>query len=149
MHEELSQITRDIWSTFLGLEVGNGRVAPSLDPGRSLTACVQIGGAWEGAVTIECPRHLAEVVASAMMGTARGEVTLEEAQDALGELANITGGNVKALLPEPCRLSLPAVAEGLECTVRIPGLVLETEVPFTCEEQPFVVRILRRRNDGR
>jgi chemotaxis protein CheX len=146
MEDQVSQITREIWSTFLGLEVeAGGHVRTGYELGRSLNACVQIAGSWEGAVAIECPRPLAQTVAAAMMGAPLAEVTLEDTQDALGELANITGGNIKALLPEPCRLSLPAVAEGHECTLRIPGMVLETEVPFTCGDQPFVVRILRRK----
>jgi chemotaxis protein CheX len=30
-------------------------------------------------------------------------------RDVAGEVANMIGGNLKALLPEPCRLSLPRV----------------------------------------
>ena len=33
-------------------------------------------------------------------------------RDAVGELANMVGGNIKALMPGSCQLSLPTVAEG-------------------------------------
>jgi len=146
MREQISQITQDIWSSFLGLEVQPDN-AQAMAPGtRSLTACVQITGPWQGAVAVECPQDLANTVAASMMGMEPAEVSKEDAQDALGELANITGGNVKALLPEPCRLSLPAVAEGIELTMRVPGLVLEAEVPFDCLGHTFVVRVLRRKD---
>ena len=36
-------------------------------------------------------------------------VSLEDVQDALGEVANVVGGNLKALLPEGSTLSLPVV----------------------------------------
>ena len=39
-------------------------------------------------------------------------MTTADIADALGELANIIGGNVKSLLPEPCALSLPHVLVG-------------------------------------
>jgi hypothetical protein len=32
-------------------------------------------------------------------------------RDVAGEVANMIGGNLKALLPEPCRLSLPKVTK--------------------------------------
>jgi chemotaxis protein CheX len=37
------------------------------------------------------------------------DVTQSDIVDAVGELANVIGGNVKALLPQPCQLSLPHV----------------------------------------
>ncbi|MCU0705946.1 MAG: chemotaxis protein CheX, partial [Fimbriiglobus sp.] len=48
----------------------------------------------------------------AFFDTPSAEVTPAELADALGELANMVGGNLKALLPDGCRLSLPSVEPG-------------------------------------
>ena len=149
MEEQISQITQDIWSSFLGLEVGPGGVNEIDRRDRTLTAAVQISGAWEGAVALECPTALATSVAAAMLGLDASEIGAEDTQDALGELANITGGNVKALLPGPCKLSLPAVAEGADYSMRISGLELTSEVPFQCQDMPFVVRLYNRASEKR
>jgi hypothetical protein len=56
----------------------------------------------------------------------------------------MTGGNVKALLPEACRLSLPTVVEGTDYTTRLPGGELVTTMAFDCEGSPLIVRLLRK-----
>jgi len=74
-----------------------------------LAGCVHISGEWEGAVTLDCPSELAKKVASIMFSLTEDELSSDLIQDALGELTNMTRGNLKSLLPEPCYLSLPAV----------------------------------------
>ena len=74
---------------------------------RHLSASVQISGGWEGTVLVSCPEALAQRVAGVMFDTP--EASDDEIRDALGEVANMTAGNVKALVESYCRLSLPAV----------------------------------------
>jgi len=76
------------------------------------------------------------------------DTTPEEVTDALGELANMIGGNVKALLPEPCRISLPAVADGMDYRLSVPGARPVTAVTWSCESEPLMVRLLERRIAG-
>src|SRR5689334_6055216 len=110
---ELTEITERVWASLVEaplLPRRPGQPAPA--PGsRTFTGCVQITGAWEGAVTVHCSEHLAKLLTAAMFMVDPGDTSAEEVADALGELANMVGGNVKALLPEPCRISLPAVAD--------------------------------------
>jgi hypothetical protein len=61
-----------------------------------------------------------------------------------GELTNITGGNLKALLPEPCYLSLPAVADGSDYGLWILDSRLRTQLTFNCHDHPFQVTVLER-----
>jgi CheY-specific phosphatase CheX len=63
-------------------------------------------------------------------------------QDALGEITNMTGGNIKALLPGACHLSLPAVVEGTSYTIRVPSTRIVTRVPFECEGMHGAVSIM-------
>ena len=78
-----------------------------------------------------------------------GVIEAQQVQDAMGELTNMTGGNVKALLPEGCRLSLPTVVEGSAYTARVPGSELVTSVGFKCQGSPVVVRLLKKSENGK
>lgn len=74
-------------------------------------ACVRISGGWHGAIVLRCPPELARMAAVAMFGRDPQQVTSAEALDALGELINMAGGNLKALLPPPCYSSLPSLSD--------------------------------------
>lgn len=111
--------------------------------GNTLAGCVQIMGSWQGTVALLCPMPLARKASAIMFGVEEETAGTEEIQDALGELANMTGGNIKSLLPEPCYLSLPAVAV-TDYGLRIPGSELVTEVTFQCQGYQFVVSLLKR-----
>jgi chemotaxis protein CheX len=67
-----------------------------------------------------------------------------EMQDALGELANIAGGNVKSLLPAGCLLSLPTVAQGHDHKFAVPNSKPMSEVAFLSEGQTLLVKVLQR-----
>jgi chemotaxis protein CheX len=128
-------------------------IAPGRDPGstragdRTLTASVEVSGAWEGTTTLQCPATLASRVAAVMFGVQVGAARPDQVQDALGELANVVGGNVKALLPEPCRLSLPTVVEGVGYSTRVAGRAeVVARVSLSCAGEPVLVALLRRRS---
>jgi chemotaxis protein CheX len=74
-----------------------------------VSAAVSVSGAWRGHIVVECSASGSRQVAAALMGMAAGDVTGDDVVDALGELANVIGGNVKSLLPAPSALSLPHV----------------------------------------
>ena len=146
---ELISITESVWSSLLDLPL-DLRVPGQSGPngghadGRSYTGIIHVTGSWEGAVTVHCSEVLARIVTAAMFGTEPHETSSEEVADALGELANMVGGNVKALLPEGCRISLPTVADGIRYRLSVPGTVPLTAVTWTCQGEPLMVRILER-----
>lgn len=147
--DDICSLTADVWSSILGLEVAPTGAPPAETSERTLTGCVHItGGPWEGTVTLECPSDLANAAAAAMFGMEQDELGREELDDALGELANMTGGGVKALVPGPSTLSLPTVVEGLSYSVNVPGSDLVREVALVCDGSPFVVRVYQRRGTG-
>jgi len=144
---ELTEITERVWASLVEVPLlprQPGQPAPA--PGsRTFTGCVQITGAWEGAVTVHCSEALARLLTAAMFMVGVEDTTPEEVADALGELANMVGGNVKALLPEPCRISLPAVADGMDYRLSVPGARPVSAVTWTCQGEPLMVRLLERR----
>ena len=142
--EEIRQLVESIWEQMLHLPVEALPVTPAAAGTRTLSACVSITGAWRGAVAISCSAALATQAARIMFDQAStDDVTPADQQDALGELVNMLGGNIKALLPEPCQLSLPAVAHGTDYTVRVPKTHLLHCLPMCCGGEAMAVSLLR------
>jgi chemotaxis protein CheX len=144
LEEEIRQVAETVWESVLGVSLVRQTLIPPA-PARALSGCVHFTGAWEGAVTIECSAEFARQAAATMFGVEPGAASVSDTRDAIGELANMTGGNVKALLPEPCRLSLPTVVDGADVTTRMTGGELVTSVAFECQGSPLVVRLLKKR----
>jgi chemotaxis protein CheX len=71
----------------------------------------------------------------------------EQVGDALGELTNMIGGNIKSLIPGPSRLSMPTVTVGASSTVPTPGDALLSTVSLACEGLPLMVSVWRIRAD--
>jgi chemotaxis protein CheX len=143
LEEEISQVASTVWESVLGIGLVRRLDVPTA-PGPVVSGCVQFTGAWEGACVIECSADFARRAAGTMFGVEPSAASVADTQDAIGELANMTGGNVKALLPEPCRLSLPTVVDGTDYTTRVPGGELVTTVAFDCDGGSLVVRLLKK-----
>jgi CheY-specific phosphatase CheX len=137
---DIKDIARSIWTTLFELPLEDGD-AVQLGPESTVTSCVQIDGAWQGAVVLQCPLTLGRKLTAAMF-QADTAPELDEVHDALGELANMLGGNVKALLPGPSRISLPAVAVGSDYQMSVVGTTTLTALFFTCDGEPVRVTVL-------
>jgi chemotaxis protein CheX len=141
---DICEVVAGIWSSVLGLDIRRGaEPAPSREGSGFLTGCVQITGLWEGAVTLDCSAALARRTAAIMFGLEPDAASIAEIHDALGELTNMTGGNIKTLLPGPCQLSLPAVVEGTDYRVIVPGSHVVTQLAFECQGEPVKVTLLK------
>jgi Predicted inhibitor of MCP methylation, homolog of CheC len=142
--EDLGQIVSDIWTSMLGFPV-QARSAPAeMNGTRHLSASVQISGGWDGTVLVSCAEGLARKVAATMFDVEENTTTDDEIRDALGEVANMTAGNVKALVESYCRLSLPMVAEGRELAISIPGSKVVAQANFDCGEDPLSVEVFEK-----
>ena len=122
--EHLVEIAREVWSSFLQLDLEPVAFESAPLSGQRITGVVSVSGAWQGSVVLECAHDHAVAAAEAMFAAEPGTLSPDEVSDALGELTNMVGGNVKSLLPAPSTLSIPSVAEGDSFTVRVPGAVL-------------------------
>jgi Chemotaxis phosphatase CheX len=111
----LVQLMTSAWETILQLPF-LPRDAHEGDEVRSgdlplLTGRIRIAGAWEGTVALIGPRPFATKCAAIMHGCQPETLTESEVRDGWGELVNIVGGNLKALVPPVSRLGLPTVLE--------------------------------------
>ncbi len=103
----LGDIMGDLVESLFGAE--ELRPFPVLvgEPEAPVGASISIAGGWNGSLVLRISRRLAEHVAARLFLLPDGSATDADVLDVLGEIVNVVGGNVKALLPGPNRLSLP------------------------------------------
>lgn len=106
LRNELSAAFVRIWETSLciplklaDVQIANKQSLPW--PG----AVAWIGGSWTGNVRIGLPKELASIVTARFLDV--DNPSIEQIQDALRELANMTAGNLKSVLPGRCGLATP------------------------------------------
>ena len=138
LEDQIAEITRMVFDTVLGLDaVPADAAAPAADGAAMLAGAVHITGAFEGTVTVSCTPALASHAAAILFDVPDGAATESDTRDALSELVNITGGNLKPLVPGPSHLSLPQVANHAA-----PGDgKLLGRVRFDCMGQPVEVSL--------
>lgn len=152
LEEAIQGIVTTVWDSMLGIHVEPEDPISALKHSRdsateqdhTYAGVVQISGAWDGAVTVQCSARAARHAAQTMFGLSDEEVSVSDLQDALGELTNMTGGNIKALLPETCFLGLPVVVEGADYRFRLPGSAPVRRSTFKAGDELIVVTMLAR-----
>jgi len=139
--EDIEQIAAMVMGSIAGvvLEPTDGEIPRER---AALTGCVHIDGAWNGSALVECELPLARRMTAVLFGRPEDEVSVDDVRDALGEITNMIGGNVKALLPAPSRLSLPTVVEGADYAVTVPRTKPAGVVSFRAGAETLVIRIL-------
>lgn len=122
--DDVLMVAEEVWSTFLDPELP--LVSGTTTTIVGWTGAVAIEGDHPGVVQITLTESGAARVARTMLDLEAG-APVEDADlaDAIGELANIVGGNVKAMLPSASRLSLPRVSGPL---AESPGTGTETRL---------------------
>ena len=147
LHVDLHRIAGEIWAAMLGLDLEGDRLVDTHDPDeRVVTGTVLITGDWEGAVTVQTSERHARRSTGLMLMLEDDEIGDEDIADTVGELANMTGGNVKSLMEGSCQLSLPSVTTGRDYHVSIPGATIVQRSALDCEGELIVVCLLQRQN---
>ena len=106
-----------------------------------VAAFVRFEDSWNGALLIQCSFNQAFEFASRLMRIDRPTWFNEDAMDALGEVANMIGGNLKALLPPKALLSVPEVFPVTSTSVWPKGQVVST-VTLQSEVGAFSIALL-------
>lgn len=115
---EIGQIVTTVFATMLGMDA-----APAEQEWKSgtekVTATVHLGGEWNGAIVLETSRKQACRLTARMLGGEPVEMVDNDVRDAMGELANMIGGNLKTVLCPTGTLSLPMVIDGSDYSFRV------------------------------
>jgi chemotaxis protein CheX len=144
----LVQLVAAVWDSTLGSPILPREGSEDLDSQvrhfSLLSGRVQISGNWAGSVVMCVPLSLASECGALMYGRAAAELGPADVQDAWGELVNMVGGNLKALLPPPTQLSLPEVRQVSSWQSREEGTTVMNEVTFACLGERMRLTVLKR-----
>ena len=148
--DDLAEMVEQVWVSYLDPEgvsplVLNGDATQLSE----VHSSVSITGSWTGYVVYASSVQAARRAAGAFLAMEPDEVGDEDLSDVLGELANIIGGNVKAMLPPGALLSLPQVVLAPEATARFPGTERISGVYGMWEGDPVSISMWQSRGDNK
>ena len=131
-------ITQNVFGSMAGLEPAVAELEEAID-GPRMTGVVQISGNWQGAILVQTTQELARTAAAAMLQIGADELTAGELQDALAELSNMIGGNIKGHVPGPSYLSMPTVAAGSDFELHLKDARVVSDATMSVAGQPLCV----------
>jgi chemotaxis protein CheX len=109
----------------------------------SISGIIGLAGAVKGMLAIHLPNSAALAITTAFLGMDVEEID-EDVCDAIGELANMLGGSIKAVLDpagSEVQLSMPSAIHGEEYAVDCLADSESITVPFTFNGQTFMVEL--------
>jgi chemotaxis protein CheX len=142
---KIIESTHEIFSSMVMMEVSvNGDITDSMAPlTSSITGVIGLAGTHKGVLAIHFPKSVAMAITGGFLGMDVEEMN-EDVEDAVGELANMLGGNVKAILSDNGRdieLSLPSVISGESYDFQPTRDVDRVVIPFLCDAGEFIVEL--------
>ncbi len=142
---ELAQIVESVFGTMMSLDATRSDASwfPSAD---HLTSAVHLAGDWNGAVLLECDRRQACRFAGRFLSMDPPETVDDVVRDVLGELVNMIGGNLKCVLTQGIRLSMPSVVDGSDYSLRVCGAEVRERLAFDSAEGLFWISVLATRS---
>lgn len=115
----------------------------------SITGMVGFAGTYSGTVSIHCPIELACKITSSMLCMECDEAN-EDLNDAIGEIANMLGGNIKQVLSKgglDVRLSIPTVISGEEYSINTLSDNDCIVIPFNLADHKFLVSLALKKEE--
>ncbi len=137
--QRILDITRDLWTTQLGLNLGlAGAAGTRAEQDRTLASCVKISGTWQGTILLECSESVARHAAAMLFAADAEAASDEDVLDALGELADMFARKLRPLLPEESQLSRSEIIAADES---LPGMRGVSELRLSCEGRPVRIAL--------
>ena len=143
--QRITESTQEIFSSMIMLDVTPGepykRNKSVLRD--SISGIIGLTGSIKGLLAIHLPRQTALTVTTAFLGVDVVEID-EDVRDAIGELANMLGGNLKAALDPKgsgIQLSMPTTIYGDEYSIDCIATAEEITVPFVLAGNTFLVEL--------
>ncbi len=146
--DDLVEMVEQLWVSYLDPE-GVTPLIPTYDENQpsEVHSSVSITGSWNGVVVYASSSTAARRAAAAFMAMGEDEVSIEDVSDVLGELANIIGGNVKAMLPAGALLSLPQVVLASASASKYPSAHRVTGLYGVWDGEPVSISMWQSRAD--
>jgi chemotaxis protein CheX len=102
---------------------------------------VGLAGTYTGILAIHCPKSLALLVTANMLGMEVTEID-DDVNDAMGEIANMIGGDVKHIFSPKggdINLSIPTVIYGSDYVLESMSSSDSLLMPFECSGESFLL----------
>ena len=109
----------------------------------TITGVIGLAGTHKGVLAIHVPHKVAFAITGNFLGMEVDQMN-EDVEDAIGEIANMLGGNVKSILSEKGRdidLSLPSTVSGKEYGFQTIKGADKTFISFECQSGLFYVEL--------
>lgn len=137
--DEFRRLVETIWHTQLGLtleKADTDEIEAALSRRETVAIGLEISGDFEGTLVQRCSHHVALLAAKAAFANREGDLGAGDARDVVAEIAHMTAGNLKSLLPGQCSVSLPGTSDSSG-----PELAIEAEAGFRLENEPLIVSL--------
>jgi len=139
---ETRQIVTDVFTSMLKMDIEEVQASEQCKASPLLTAAVHFVGSWKGALRIECTPEQTFQYAKHLLDIDLPTEVNEDVCDAFGEIANMIGGNLKAVLPPVVQLSMPSVVRGQDYSMRICHAVTACKLAFDSDCGVFWVTLV-------
>ena len=145
LREQIVAATVEIFSTMVMMDIEE----PSTQSNEygvlenTITGVIGLAGTHKGVLAVHVPHPVAFAITGSFLGIELDEVT-EDVEDAIGEIANMLGGNVKSILSGKGRdidLSLPSTVSGKEYGFHTIKGADKTVIAFDCAKGTFYVEL--------
>jgi chemotaxis protein CheX len=143
--EKIVESTIEIFTTMVMMDVSVDG-PPLTTSGKlrdTITGMIGLAGTHKGVLAIHIPNNVAIAITSSFLGMDVDSIN-DDVRDAVGELANMLGGNVKTILSQNGRdidLSLPSTIAGHEYGFQAASDVDMVILPFKTEQGGFLVEL--------
>ncbi len=138
--EDICSIAQNVLDTMVNVQSALDAELSCDEFSGNVTGCIQITGAWQGAVILRTTDGFARNAAARMLCLKDEDVTAADMQDAMAEITNMIGGNIKSQVPGPSFLSLPSVTTG-NFDFRLVKIHTVNDLTLEVEQEPLRIML--------
>jgi hypothetical protein len=142
--QQILSLSQRLWNDHLGLNVGPAEESSHGERERVWSSCINISGAWQGALVVECPESIVRHAAVMLFASDGDETTDEDIEDAIKELSVMIGKQMRTVLPESTKLSRPSIVNDPDRKEILASLRELTDLHLSCEGRPVRIALLEK-----
>jgi hypothetical protein len=143
--QQILSLSKQLWYEQLGLNIAPIDETTNHKPEeKTWSSCINISGAWHGALVLECPESIVRHAAAMLFSSDGEETSNEDIQDALKELSVMIGKRMRPILPESSKLSRPSIVAEADRAEVLHSHAELTDLQLTCEGRPIRIALLKR-----
>ena len=145
IRDKIIDATNEIFSSMIMMEVGVSEEMPAQEHvfTNSISGIIGLAGTQKGVLAIHLPAAVAMAITGSFLGMEVNELG-PDVEDAIGELANMLGGNIKTILSANGRdiqLSMPTTIAGREYDFQTIKDATCHLIPFHTEAGNFLIEL--------